>query len=146
MHASRLAVIAALVAGSATTMTIAVDAFAQTTAAPAVGSAAPTPDNAVLLTIFLKHDQSKNLGEINAQLAKQGFYKAFPPPGVEVVSWNVVMGIGQIIVLRLPATRVREINRVLEDTVWGPYRTEFYLSYDYMRVGMAEHEKALQDK
>ena len=117
---------------------------AQTVSAPAVGSATATPENAVLLTVFLKHDQSKTLAEINAALAKQGFYKAFPPPGIEVVSWNVVMGIGQIIVLRLPATRIREINRVLEDTAWGPYRTEFFISYDYKAVGMAEHEKAIQ--
>jgi hypothetical protein len=120
------------------------EAPAQTVSAPAAGSATATPDNAVLLTVFLKHDQSKPLAAINAELAKQGFYKAFPPAGIEVVSWNVVMGIGQIIVLRLPATRVREINRVLEDTAWGPYRTEFFLSYDYKAVGIAEHEKATQ--
>ncbi len=107
-------------------------------------AATATPDNAILLTVFLKHDQSKSLGEINAQLAKQGFYKAFPPAGMEVVSWNVVMGIGQIIVLRLPASRIREVNRVLEDSAWGPYRTEFFISYDYKAVGMAEHEKAIQ--
>ena len=58
-------------------------AVAQTTA-PAE-NAAPTPDNAVLLTIFLKHDQSRPLGELNAQLEKQGYYKAFPPTGVEDV-------------------------------------------------------------
>ena len=116
--------------------------IAQTAAAPQVGSAEATPDNAVLLTVFLKHDQSRPLAELNAQLAKQGFYKAFPPPGIEVVSWNVVMGIGQIIVLRLPATRIREINRVLEDTAWGPYRTEFFPTYDYKAVGLGEHDKA----
>ncbi|MBE7197175.1 MAG: hypothetical protein INR70_05150 [Parafilimonas terrae] len=116
--------------------------LAQTTPPPPAGTAAPTADNAVLLTVFLRHDQSRPLSELNAQLAKQGFYKAFPPPGIEVVSWNVVMGIGQIIVLRLPATRLREINRVLEDTAWGAYRTEFYPSYDYKAVGLAEHEKA----
>ena len=55
------------------------------TAAPAE-NAAPTADNAVMLTIFLKHDQSRPLGELNAQLEKQGYYKAFPPPGIEVVS------------------------------------------------------------
>ncbi len=119
-------------------------AAAQTVAAPPAGTATATPDNAVLLTVFLKHDQSKPLSVINAELAKQGFYKAFPPAGMEVVSWNVVMGIGQIIVLRLPASRVREINRVLEDTAWGPYRTEFFISYDYKAVGMAEHDKAVQ--
>ena len=52
---------------------------AQTAPAPAE-NAAPTADNAVTLTVFLKHDQSRPLGELNAQLTKQGFYKAFPPP------------------------------------------------------------------
>lgn len=117
-------------------------AVAQTVAAPPSGSAAATPEDAILLTVFLKHDQSRPLAELNAQLARQGFYKAFPPPGMEVVSWNVVMGIGQIVVLRLPATRIREVNRVLEDTAWGAYRTEFYPTYDYKAVGLGEHEKA----
>jgi hypothetical protein len=117
-------------------------AMAQTTPPPQIGAAAATPDNAILLTVFLRHDQSRPLAELNEQLAKQGFYKAFPPPGIEVVSWNVVMGIGQIITLRLPATRLREINRVLEDTAWGAYRTEFYPTYDYKAVGLAEHDKA----
>ncbi|AYO81439.1 hypothetical protein [Methylobacterium brachiatum] len=117
-------------------------AAAQTTPPPQAGSAVATPDNAILLTVFLRHDQSRPLAELNEQLAKQGFYKAFPPPGIEVVSWSVVMGIGQIITLRLPATRLREINRVLEDTAWGAYRTEFYPTYDYKAVGLAEHDKA----
>jgi len=116
--------------------------YAQTVAAPQVGSVTATADNAVLLTVFLKHDQSRPLASINDQLAKQGFYKAFPPPGIEVVSWNVVMGIGQIITLRFPASRLREVNRVLEDTAWGPYRTEFYPTYDYAAVAEAAHQKA----
>lgn len=69
------------------------------------GSASATPDNAVLLTVFVKHDQSRPLAELNAPLARQAFYKAFPPPGVEVASWTVTMGIGQIVALRLPASR-----------------------------------------
>lgn len=117
-------------------------AGAQTVAAPQAGSATATPDNAILLTVFLKHDQSKPLSDINAQLAKQGFYKAFPPPGIEVVSWYVMMGIGQVVTLRLPASRVREVNRVIEDTAWGAYRTEFHLSYDYKAVGLENHQKA----
>jgi hypothetical protein len=105
-------------------------------------NATPTPDNAVMITVFLKHDQSRPLGELNAQLEKQGFYKAFPPAGVEVVSWNIVMGIGQVVTLRLPASRLREINRIFETTAWGAYRTEFYPTYDYKAVGIANHEKA----
>jgi hypothetical protein len=117
-------------------------AGAQTAAPPLAGTAAATEDNAVLLTVFLKHDQSRPLSELTAQLAKQGFYKAFPPAGIEVVSWNIAMGIGQVVTLRLPATRVRDVNRVLEDTAWGVYRTEFYLTYDYKAIGLAQHEKA----
>ena len=118
------------------------DSIAQTT--PGESVAAPTPDNAVMITVFLKHDQSRPLGELNAQLEKQGFYKAFPPPGVEVVSWNIVMGVGQVVTLRLPASRLREVNRIFETTAWGSYRTEFYPTYDYKAVGIAAHEKASQ--
>ena len=108
--------------------------------------AAPTPDNAVMLTVFFKHDQSRPLSELNAQLDRQGFYKAFPPAGVEVVSWYVMMGIGQVVTLRLPASRLREVNRILENTAWGSYHTEFYPTYDYKPTGLASHEKALQSK
>jgi hypothetical protein len=111
------------------------------TPAPA-NTATPTPDNAVMLTIFLKHDQSRPLAELNAQLEKQGFYKAFPPDGVEVVSWYVMMGIGQVVTLRLPASRLREVNRIFETMAWGAYRTEFYATYDYKPIGIANHEKA----
>jgi hypothetical protein len=120
---------------------VAPGASAQTGELP-VGQAEATPDNAILLTVFLRHDQSRPLGELDAQLARQGFFKAFPPPGVEVVSWYVEMGIGQVITLRLPASRLREVNRVLEDTAWGAYRTEFYPTYDFKPIGMAEHQKA----
>jgi hypothetical protein len=115
-------------------------AEAQPTPAPAE-TAAPTADNAVLLTVFLKHDQSRPLNELNAQLEKQGYYKAFPPPGIEVVSWYVMMGIGQVVTLRLAASRLREVNRVLEDTAWGAYRTEFYPTYDFKSVGIGQHDK-----
>jgi hypothetical protein len=105
-------------------------------------AATPTPDNAVMVTIFLKHDQSRPLGELNAQLEKQGFYKAFPPEGVEVVSWYVMMGVGQVVTLRLPASRLREVNRIIEISAWGAYHTEFYPTYDYKPTGIANHDKA----
>jgi hypothetical protein len=109
------------------------------TPAPA---ATPTPDNAVMLTIFFKHDETRPLGELNAELEKQGFYKAFPPEGVEVVSWYVMMGVGQVVTLRLPASRLREVNRIIETSAWGAYHTEFYPTYDYKAIGIASHEKA----
>jgi hypothetical protein len=42
----------------------------------------------------------------------------------------------------VPGSRLREINRVLENTAWGAYRIESYPTYDYKAVGIAAHEKA----
>jgi hypothetical protein len=101
-----------------------------------------TQKEAILLTIFLRHDQSKTLDEINAELRKQGYYKAFPPAGIEVVSWYVMMGIGQVVTLRVPPDRLRDVNLALEKTAWGGYRTEFYPTYDYKAIGEAERSQA----
>jgi hypothetical protein len=112
---------------AALTAAAAADASAAVPAAPPTGA----PDDTFLLTIFLRHDESKPLPRINDQLAAQGFFKTFPPPGIEVVSWYVMMGIGQVVTLRVPASRLREVNRAIETTAWGGYRTEFYPTYDY---------------
>jgi hypothetical protein len=101
------------------------------TAAATSAASTSAPDDTFLLTIFLRHDESKPLPKINDQLRAQGFFKTFPPPGIEVVSWYVMMGIGQVVTLRVPASRLREVNRAIETTAWGGYRTEFYPTYDY---------------
>ncbi|VVQ34049.1 hypothetical protein PS943_03658 [Pseudomonas fluorescens] len=113
-------------------------------ATPPAKTAIATPDNAVMLTVFLKHDQSRPLSELKAQLARQGFYKTFPPAGVEVVSWNIMMGIGQVVTVRFPASRLAEVNLALENTAWGSYRTEFYPTYDFKPIALAEQTKAQQ--
>lgn len=84
-----------------------------------------------MLTIFLRHDQTKTVDEINQHLKQTGWFANFPPPGVEIVSWYVMMGIGQVVTLRFPAERLRDINRLVEGEAWGGYRTEFYPTYDY---------------
>lgn len=38
------------------------------------------------------------------------------------------------------ASRLRKVNRILENTAWGSYRTEFYPTYE--AIGTAAHEKA----
>jgi hypothetical protein len=95
---------------------------------------AASPSDAILLTIFLRHDQSKTLDEINDHLKKTGWYDKFPPPGVEIVSWYVMMGIGQVVTLRVPPDKLREVNRIIETSAWGGYHTEFYPTYDYKPV------------
>ena len=92
-----------------------------------VGAQAP---DAILLTIFLKHDQSLNLDEIRKIQEDQGFWKAFPPEGTSVVSWYVMMGIGQVVTLEVPASKLRDVNLALEKTAWKAFRTEFYPTYD----------------
>lgn len=112
--------------------------------APAGGQpAAPASQSGqMLLTIFLRHDQSKPLGEIRAELEKNGFFQKFPPAGTEVVSWYVMMGIGQVVTLRFPAERLRDVNLALEQSAWGAFRTDFYPTYDYKPVAEAERRKA----
>ncbi|HUO60965.1 MAG TPA: hypothetical protein VMU24_09880 [Candidatus Acidoferrales bacterium] len=95
----------------------------------------------MMLTIFLRHDETKTLDEINAHLDKTGFHKSFPPAGVEVVSWYVMMGIGQVVTLRFAAERLREVNLQIEHGAWGAFRTDFYPTYDYKPVWQAERGK-----
>jgi hypothetical protein len=93
-----------------------------------------TEDGKIMLTVILRHDQSKTLDEIDDHLIKTGFIKNFPPEGVEIVSYHIVMGIGHIITLRLPPDKLREVNVAFEKGVWGAFRTEFYPSYDYLKI------------
>ncbi len=102
----------------------------------------PAHDDAILLTIFLRHDQSKTLDEIDAQLRKAGFQQKFPPQGTEVVSWYVMMGIGQVVTLRVPASRLRDVNLAIEHGAWGAFRTEFYATYDYRPIWEASRKTA----
>jgi len=88
----------------------------------------------IMMTVILRHDQTQTLDEINDHLEKTGFRKTFPPEGVEIVSYNIVMGIGHIITLRLPPDKLREVNLAFEHGVWGAFRTEFYPTYDYLKA------------
>jgi hypothetical protein len=97
--------------------------------------------DAILLTIFLRHDQSRPLSELNAQLEKNGWYAKFPPAGVEVVSWYVMMGVGQVVTLRVPPDKLRDVNLAVENAGWGAYRTEFYPTYDYRPVWEEQQRK-----
>jgi hypothetical protein len=129
------------VTGATLLSLVAARADAQQPAPAAAPTAAGQQDS--LLTVFLRHDENKTLGEINEHLKQTGFFKQFPPPGIEVVSWYVMMGIGQVVTLNVPPDRLREVNRVLEQTAWGGFHTEFYPTYDY-RQGAAEVRKQMQ--
>ncbi|MBM0741236.1 hypothetical protein JOY44_06320 [Phormidium sp. CLA17] len=92
------------------------------------------PNGAILLTVFLKHDQSKTLDQILSELKQSDYLKAFPPEGVDVVSWYVVMGIGQVVTLAVPPEQLRAVNVALERTAWSAFRTEIYATYDFAQI------------
>ncbi|MDW5287227.1 hypothetical protein [Formosa sp. PL04] len=99
-------------------------------------------DDKLLLTVFLKHDQSMNLNEIEKIRTDQGFYENFPPEGVSVVNWFVVMGIGQMVVLELPASKLSAVNLAIERTAWKAFKSEIYPTYDLYPI----MEKKLKNK
>jgi len=103
----------------------------------------PPPQDPLLLTIFLRPDQAKPLRDLNTHLRQTGYYTKFPPPGIEVVSWYVLMGFGQVVTIRVPVERLREVNRVIAETAWGSYHAEFYPTYDYKPIA-EERRKSVQ--
>ena len=107
---------------------------------------AATDPGTMLLTVILRHDQTKTLAEIQAHVEKTGLWKQLPPEGVTVVDYRVVMGMGHIITLRLPPEKLRTVNLVFERSAWGAYRTEFYPTYDYRAIYEENRRKALESK
>ena len=100
------------------------------------------PDkDTMLLTVFLKHDQSMNNVERRELLDAAGFDDLFPPDGVEIVDHYVMMGIGQVIVMRFPPDHLRAVNIAIELGAWGAYQTEFYVTYDLAAARRAEQQQ-----
>lgn len=101
---------------------------------PVQGTSMTKGKDTIFLTVFLKHQKDKNLDQILEKLADRGFWKRFPTEGCEVVSWYVMMGIGQVATLRVPADKLRDVNMAIEECAWGAFDTEFYPTYDFQPV------------
>ena len=102
-----------------------------------------TASETMLLTIVLRHDQTRTVGKLQDQLREQNYFEKFPPAGTEVVSWYVMMGLGQVVTLRLPASMLRDVNRAIEGTAWGAFRTEIYATYDFRPVAAEQRDGRL---
>ncbi|WP_146894819.1 hypothetical protein [Adhaeribacter aerolatus] len=90
--------------------------------------------DSVMITIFLKHQQDKNLKEIQKVQESNKLWEIFPPKEARVVSWYVMMGIGQVVTVKIPASALRTLNLAIENGAWGAFDTEFYPTYDYVPV------------
>ncbi|MEX2513197.1 MAG: hypothetical protein WD398_09845 [Cyclobacteriaceae bacterium] len=86
--------------------------------------------DSLMITIMMKHHQDKNIEELREIRDKNGFLENFPPPSAKVVNWYVMMGIGQVVTLKIPASELRTLNMAVEKSVWGAFSTEFYPTYD----------------
>ena len=84
----------------------------------------------ILLTVFLRHDETKTVDEINAHCGRQGVPKI---SACRCGSGRLVRDDGH----RPggdpapPPEKLRETNRIIESAAWGGYRTEFYPTYDF---------------
>jgi hypothetical protein len=52
-----------------------------------------------------------------------------------------MMGIGQVVTLRVPPDKLRAVNLAIEHSAWGAFRTEFYATYDFKPVWENELKK-----
>ncbi|MCA6067952.1 hypothetical protein JI747_012225 [Chryseobacterium sp. RG1] len=105
-------------------------------------------NDSITMTVIMKHQQTNPVDSIQGKVMKQGFYKKLKSSHSKIVSWNVVMGIGQIITLKFKPQYLREINQVFESGAWGGFNTEFYPTYDFLPVypKMLEKEKNINSK
>jgi len=92
------------------------------------------PSDSIMITIMLKHHQDKNLKQLKEIEDENGFLENFPPPSARVISWYVMMGIGQVVTVKIPASELRTLNLSVENSVWGAFSTEFYPTYDLYPV------------
>ncbi|MFT3869775.1 MAG: hypothetical protein QM715_15100 [Nibricoccus sp.] len=113
-------------------------ATTQVSSSATVGS---TQSDYVLVHFILRQDESRNLTEIQQLMKDQKFWAEFPPEGIQVESWYVVMGLGHAVTLRVPPARLREVNLAMERAAWKIFRTECYPAYDLKKVAEANREK-----
>ena len=100
-----------------------------------------TSADSVMITIFLKHQQDKSLDSLNKIQEKNRFREMFPPKSARVISWYVMMGIGQVVTVKIPGGELRTLNLAIEGGAWGAFETEFYPTYDLWPVIKAREKQ-----
>jgi len=91
-------------------------------------------NDSIMITVFLKHQQDKSLTELQKKQEENKLWEMFPPKQSRVVSWYVMMGIGQVVTLKITPKDLRTLNLSIEKGAWGAFSTEFYPTYDYVPV------------
>lgn len=98
----------------------------------------------MLLTVVLKHHPGLTLDDVQVRMKASGWWDAFPPEGVRIVSWTVAMGLGQILTLELPPELLPVVNVELERRAWGVFTTDCYPTYDFIPARERIRERVRQ--
>lgn len=93
-------------------------------------------------SMLLRHDQPSNLNAIQSHLNAMDWWERYPGDGVQVISWGVAMGPGQVVTQRLPPSLLPRVNVELERSTWGVFRSECYPNYDIAPVREIIRERA----
>ncbi|WP_166423780.1 hypothetical protein [Paraglaciecola sp. 20A4] len=103
-------------------------------------------DDKILITIVLKHQQDKNLTELQAKMDENRFWQSFPPKGMEVDSWYVMMGLGQVITVKVHPKDLRTLNLAVEKSAWGIFETDIYPTYEFKAIAESiKGKKAVEE-
>ncbi|GAC16557.1 hypothetical protein [Aliiglaciecola lipolytica] len=100
----------------------------------------------ILVTVVLKHQQDKNLTELQAKMDENRFWQSFPPQGMEIDSWYVMMGLGQVITVKIHPKDLRTLNLAIEKAAWGIFDTEIYPTYEFKHIAQSIKDKKLAEQ
>jgi hypothetical protein len=100
----------------------------------------------MLVTVVLKHQQDKSLSELQKKMDENRFWQSFPPKGLEIDSWYVMMGLGQVITLKVHPKDLRTLNLTIEKSAWGIFETDIYPTYEFKSIANAIKQKKLLEE
>ena len=98
---------------------------------PLAAAALPWPEDMQSRTLYLRADQPRAMAELNRQLRSPGASGDVLAPGVEVISWYVLMGIGQIVTLRLKRPSPHGLMPLSEANRGPLFRTDACEAFDF---------------
>jgi hypothetical protein len=100
----------------------------------------------ILVTVVLKHQQDKSLSELQKKMDENRFWQSFPPKGMEIDSWYVMMGLGQVITLKILPKELRTLNLAIEKSAWGIFKTDIYPTYEFKGIAQSIKAKKLSEE
>lgn len=100
----------------------------------------------MLVTVVLKHQQDKNLTELQKKMDENRFWQSFPPKGMKIESWYVMMGLGQVITLQIAPKDLRTLNLAIEKSAWGIFDTDIYPTYEFKKIAQSIKAKKIAEE